>query len=90
MTKLFALSALALSVAGSAHAQTAPPVREPVPSTGPVIQGQQNNTGNDPSVSVSRGATGAGTATTDSAGGGNAGQPERAVPQGGSSGSGSR
>jgi len=45
-----------------------------------VVQGQPNTTGNDPSVSVSRGATGAETATTDSAAGGNAGKPEQAVP----------
>ncbi|MGU3539252.1 hypothetical protein [Methylobacterium sp. A54F] len=88
--KTFAtLSALALLTAGPALAQTSPAPTAPR-STGTVVQGQPNTTGNDPNVVVSRGATGAGTVTTDSAAGGNAGQPERPLPQGSASGSGSR
>ncbi|KQT57084.1 hypothetical protein ASG52_03170 [Methylobacterium sp. Leaf456] len=73
---------LALTVAGlsSTLAQTpaAPPQAAP---SAPVIGGQ-NNTGNDGNVTIPRGATGADTVQTDSAAGGNAGQPSRAVPQG--------
>ena len=66
----------------SAVAVSAQAVREPTQPGGTVVQPQPNTTGNDPSVSISRGATGASTVTTDSAAGGNANQPERAVPQG--------
>ena len=45
-----------------------------------MVQIQPNTTGNDPSVSVSRGATDAEMVTTDSAAGGNASKPEQAVP----------
>jgi hypothetical protein len=38
--------------------------------------------GRDGSITISRGATGADTITDNSAAGGNANQPERAVPQG--------
>jgi hypothetical protein len=86
MKKIVAMTALALSIASPAFAQTAPAAREPG-STGTVVQGQPNTTGNDRNV-VS--ATGASTITTDSAACGNAGQPERAVPQGSASGSGTR
>jgi hypothetical protein len=51
-------------------------------SGGAVIQSQPNTTGNDPDLVISRGATGAETATTNSAAGGNASHPERAVPNG--------
>ena len=53
---------------------------------------EDNNTGGDTSVTIPRGPNGADTFQSDSAAGGNAGQPARAVPQGssgGSSGSGS-
>jgi len=67
---LLSIPALALPTSGTAHGQAG----------GAVVQGQPNTTGNDPSVSISRGATGAETATTDSAAGGNASKPEQAVP----------
>jgi len=89
MIKLIAVSTLALTIAGSASAQGLPVAREPG-ATGTVIQRQLNNTGNDRSLVIAPGATGAGTIATDSAAGGNAGQPSRAVPQGGASGSGSQ
>ncbi|KAB1072618.1 hypothetical protein [Methylobacterium planeticum] len=89
MKKIVAVTALALTIASPALAQTAPVAREPG-STGTVVQGQPNTTGNDRNVVVAPGANGAGTITTDSAAGGNAGQPERAVPQGSASGSGTR
>ncbi|WP_336491422.1 hypothetical protein [Methylobacterium nigriterrae] len=88
MTKLAIISAagaLTLAIAGPALAQATAPARQPG-TTGTVVQGQPNTTGNDANVVISRGATGAGTATTNSAAGGNAGQPERAVPQGSANG----
>ena len=45
-----------------------------------------NNIGGDRNVQIPRGATGAGTITTDSAAGGNANQPPRPLLQGGAGG----
>ncbi|MGU3537276.1 hypothetical protein [Methylobacterium sp. A54F] len=87
MKILTAGAALALLTAGSALAQGLPPGRGPA-ATGTVIQREPNTTGNDRNIVIAPGATGAETATTDSAAGGNAGQPARAVPQGSASGSG--
>jgi hypothetical protein len=88
MKKLLVISALSLVIAEQSFAQglTAP---RGSTTTGTVIQGTPNNTGNDRNITIAPGATGASTIETDSAAGGNAGQPERAVPQGGASGSGS-
>lgn len=49
---------------------------------GTIIQRQTNPTGNTVDDIIAPGATGADTITTSSAAGGNAGQPERAIPQG--------
>ena len=70
---------VAVSMAAPAFAQGLP--RQPG-AGGTVIQNQPNTTGNDRDVVISRGATGADTITTDSAAGGNANQPSRAVPNG--------
>lgn len=78
-TAALALGASLFSLSALAQPVTAPGAAPGQPR-GAVVQGQPNTTGNDPSVSVSRGATGAETATTDSAAGGNAGKPEQAVP----------
>ncbi len=88
MTKTFAVSALALLVTGPALAQGLAPLQGPG-ATRPIIQRQPNTTGNDPSLIISRGSTGAEPFTTNSAAGGNAGQPERAIPQGSANGGGS-
>lgn len=56
------------------------PYDEPA-TTGTITRGQ-NNTGSDANVIVPFGATGADTIQSDSAVGGNANQPARAVPQG--------
>lgn len=88
MTKTLAISALALLVAGPALAQGPAPGRGPL-TTGTIVLPQPNTTGNDPSLIISRGSTGAETITTNSAAGGNAGQPERAIPQGSANGGGS-
>jgi hypothetical protein len=53
-----------------------------------VIQQQPNTTGNDPSLSISRGPNGADTITTNSAAGGNASRPEQAIPNGSAGGGG--
>lgn len=85
MTK-FSLALLGLmTFAAPCAAQTAYPA-SPVPLDGPATTGTitrgQNNTGSDVNVTVPFGATGADTLQTDSAVGGNANQPARAVPQG--------
>ena len=81
------IASLVLLAPGMAFAQPVAPGASPQ-SGGAVIQSQPNTTGNDRDVVISRGATGAETATTNSAAGGNASQPSRAVPSG-SAGSGS-
>ena len=81
MKTLAALSGLTLLIAAPAVAQGRLG-REPGLPSGSTITAPSNNTGNDRNVVISRGATGASTIETDSAAGGNAGQPSRAVPQG--------
>lgn len=82
----FALAgALALGLSTSAFAQG---TALPPGSTGTVVTQQPNTTGNSSDLVISRGATGADTATTNSAAGGNANLPERAVPNGSAGGSG--
>ena len=80
------LASLAVLFAAPAIAQVELP-RQPGTS-GTVIQNQPNTTGNDRDLVISRGATGADTATTDSAAGGNANQPSRSVPNGSAGGGG--
>ncbi|GEP07833.1 hypothetical protein MOX02_58710 [Methylobacterium oxalidis] len=81
MKKLGTFTALAIVSAWPALAQTAPYPRSP-DATGTVITSQPNTTGNSRDVIIAPGANGAETITTDSAAGGNAGQPSRRVPQG--------
>ena len=78
--KKFILAGVVLFAAVPAFAQGVAP-RQPG-TGGTVIQNQPNTTGSDRDVVISRGATGAETATTNSAAGGNAGKPEQAVPNG--------
>lgn len=85
-TVALALGVSFVSLSALAQPATAPGT-VPGQTGGAVVQSQPNTTGNDPSVSVSRGATGAETATTDSAAGGNANKPEQAVPNGSGGGS---
>ncbi|AWB19869.1 hypothetical protein DA075_02035 [Methylobacterium currus] len=93
MRSILAGLAASLLVAGAASAQTAAPSTAPGMGTGPAATGTvaptQNNTGGNPAGVAAPGPTGASTVTGNSAAGGNAGQPSRAVPQG-SAGSGSR
>lgn len=79
--------AATMAFAAPAFAQTAAPG---APRSGAPVTGGQNNTGADTNVTIPRGSTGADTVQTNSAAGGNANQPSRAVPQGsGGGGSGS-
>lgn len=74
------LTALCAGAAGAqAQPFDGPPGRFP---PGTIIQRQQNVTGNGVDYVIAPGPTGADTITTNSAAGGNAGQPERAIPQG--------
>ncbi|MBB2963075.1 hypothetical protein [Methylobacterium sp. R2-1] len=79
--------AATLVFAAPAFAQTTAPT---APQSGAPVTGGQNNTGSDSNVTIPRGSTGADTVQSNSAAGGNANQPSRAVPQGsGGGGSGS-
>jgi hypothetical protein len=89
MIKINLLSVLGVLVSGPALAQGLPGPAQPG-ATGAVIQIQPNTTGNDRDVVIAPGRTGASTITTDSAAGGNASHPERAVPNGSANGGGSR
>ena len=99
MRSILAGLAAGLLVAGAASAQTAAPTTVPGPmgngtmQTGPATTGtvapMPNNTGGTAGGVIAPGPNGASTITGNSAAGGNAGQPSRAVPQGsGNSGSG--
>lgn len=84
MTRFTLALAGAMALASPALAQTAAAPAAPTgaaATTGAVIGGQ-NNTGGGTDVTIPRGATGAETYQSNSAAAGNAGQPERAVPQG--------
>ena len=86
MKNLVALSGLALMIVSPALAQGLPIGRDPGATGSTVITNPGGSTGSDRDLTISRGATGADTIQTDSAAGSNAGQPSRAVPQGGSGG----
>ena len=86
MKTIFALAASGCLLAAPVLAQEVF-VRDPG-RTGTVIQQQPNTTGNDPSLSISRGPNGADTITTNSAAGGNASRPEQAIPNGSANGGG--
>ena len=71
---LTATGSLALAQTPIGRGDTLPP--------GTSVQQQPNTTGNDIDLVISQGPTGADTVTTDSAAGGNASLPERAIPNG--------
>ena len=76
--KYLVLASVALFATAPAYAQTSP-LSQPGAA---IVTQEPNSTGNDRDIVVSRGATGADTATSDSAAGGNANKPEQAVPNG--------
>ncbi|ABY31022.1 MULTISPECIES: hypothetical protein [Methylorubrum] len=79
----FTVTVLSCLGSGAAVAQAGPPGLPGGPfPPGTIIQRQTNTTGNTVDYIIAPGATGADTITTNSAAGGNAGQPERAIPQG--------
>lgn len=82
LTILAATLAFAAAGLSPALAQTTAPAAPPQAAPGAPAASGQNNTGGDRNVTAPRGATGADTVQTDSAAGGNANQPSRAVPQG--------
>ena len=89
-TVLTATCGLALAVAGFAALTTSAGAQTRSESGTIVTDDGSVTGGRDRGVTISRGATGADTITNNSAAGGNANQPERAVPQGsGGGGSGS-
>jgi len=75
---------LVLSLTGMASAQTTVAPAPVGPATTGTVAPSPGTTGNAPNVTIAPSGTGADTIQTDSAVGGNAGQPSRAVPQGGS------
>ncbi|GEP03911.1 hypothetical protein [Methylobacterium oxalidis] len=81
------LAGLALLNAGPALAQILPGTLPPG-RPGVVVQTQPNTTGNSRDIVIAPGATGAETITTNSAAGGNASFPERAIPNGSANGGG--
>ena len=83
MRILVTTGALALMMAGPAFAQGATTVPGSETSRGTVVEKSSGATGGAGAVTISRGGTGADTVNTDAAAGSNAGQPSRAVPQGG-------
>lgn len=78
--KLLLLASVALFAAAPAFAQDYAPRQ--TDTTGSITQIQPNTTGNDVDTVTSYGATGADTVNSDSAAGGNANQPSRAIPNG--------
>jgi hypothetical protein len=78
--KYLFLASAVLFAGAPAFAQSGLP-RQPG-AGGAIVTQEPNSTGNDRDIVVSRGATGADTATSDSAAGGNANKPEQAVPNG--------
>ncbi|MCJ2011236.1 hypothetical protein [Methylobacterium sp. J-076] len=82
---LVASGSLLLGLSGAALAQTAPVAPGASPSSAPVVVPQSGSTGAPNAATISPNGNPADTITTDSAAGGNAGQPSRAIPQGGGS-----
>lgn len=87
--RLFAALATCAALSGFAAMPASAQERLGRPeSTGTVIQNEDNATGGDRGIVISRGATGADTINTDSAAGGNASRPEQALPNGSGGGGG--
>lgn len=84
--KRLILTGCALAAATPAFAQAVLPPVAPPPGT--IVVRDRDNTGASPSLTIAPGATGAETIQTNSAAGGNAEQPSRAIPQGSGGGGG--
>jgi hypothetical protein len=88
--KVVTLAAFAsLALAGAAYAQAPAGTVEPTAPVGPgpaatgTVGRTPGSTGSAPGATYAPGGTGASQISADPAAGSNAGQPERAVPQGG-------
>ena len=81
---LAASATIALGLTGAALAQPATTAPAAPQSSAPVVVPQSGSTGSPNAATISPNGNPADTITTNSSAGGNAGQPERAVPQGGS------
>ncbi|MGC5777612.1 hypothetical protein [Methylobacterium sp. NFXW15] len=82
LVRHIAVSAAFLTgLTGAALAQTSP--AQPPASSAPVVAPQSGSTGSPNAATISPNGNPADTVTTNSSAGGNAGQPSRAVPQGG-------
>ncbi|MEL6062966.1 MULTISPECIES: hypothetical protein [unclassified Methylobacterium] len=88
MTRTLLATVLAVAIVVPASAQVVEtPAGAVVPPGAPgVVSTQADTTGSVPSVTYSPTGRPADTITTDSAAGGNAGQPSRVAPQGGAGG----
>ncbi|WP_342162488.1 hypothetical protein [Methylobacterium sp. SD21] len=81
---IVASTTIVLGLTGAALAQTAATPPTAPQSSAPVVTPQSGSTGAPNAATISNGNP-ADTVTTNSSAGGNAGQPSRAVPQGGGS-----
>jgi hypothetical protein len=83
---------LLLALSGAALAQTTAPTAPVAPGGGSaqVVVPQSGSTGSPNAATISPNGNPADTISTNSAAGGNAGQPSRAIPQGGGGGGSSR
>ncbi len=75
---------IVLGLTGAALAQSTTTAPAAPQSSAPVVAPQSGSTGSPSATTISPNGNPADTITTNSAAGGNAGQPSRAVPQGGS------
>lgn len=78
-----ASTAILLGLSGAALAQAATTAPAAPQSSAPVVTPQSGSTGAPNAATISPNGNPADTITTNSSAGGNAGQPSRAVPQGG-------
>lgn len=81
---IIASGSVLLGLSGAVLAQTTPVVPGARSPSAPVVAPQSGSTGSPNATVISPNGNPADTITTNSAAGGNAGQPSRAIPQGGS------
>lgn len=78
-----ASTTILLGLSGAALAQAATTAPTAPQSSAPVVAPQSGSTGAPNAATISPNGNPADTITTNSSAGGNAGQPSRAIPQGG-------
>lgn len=82
---IVASGSILLGLSGAALAQTTPATPGARSPSAPVVAPQSGSTGAPNAAAISPNGNPADTITTNSSAGGNAGQPSRAIPQGGGS-----